>query len=78
MNNQHNLENAGSNEPHGGKPKHLGDLLNQGGKARGAGQNQAMSLCLPELMNQGGSTEHKGDHMEWKTGGKHLGKMMGQ
>lgn len=79
-NNQYNKKLQGANDPFM-EPSYddLGGLMNQGGKSRGAGQDQAMTMCLPELMNQGGSTEHPEAHpVGHHKKGPGLGKMMGQ
>jgi hypothetical protein len=63
----------------GKKPMHLSHFMNQPGKAQGTGEDQAMQLSLPEIMNQGASTEYPSAH---PTGhamkGPSLGKMLGQ
>lgn len=75
-----NNQYTGLNDPTWGyKAPHLGAEMNQGGKDRGTGTDQAMSKSMPELMNQGGSTEHPSAHpIGHKKKGPALGKMMGQ
>jgi len=73
-----NPKDMGTNQPYKPKPDHLSHLMNQPGKPVGVNQNQAMDICLPELMNQGPSTEHPADHMEGRKKGPSLGEMMGQ
>jgi hypothetical protein len=69
----------GNNNPTwGAKPGHLSGLLHQPGGKQGSGVDQALTLSLPELMHQGAGTEHPADHVEWKSKGPSLGKLLGQ